>query len=157
MARAAATIRAPTLRRRYFARFLLTGEIYGRTFRSQRYFLGATASRPSGRILAMRITRLQLLCQRHMECLRGHLLPFRISEGVARSFMPPWQSHHCSRHGRLLLGCIAGGGSELEPNSAARGPYFRESTFYALGQIRVNKCRFWPIYGIRSSTMNATG
>src|SRR5215212_8916461 len=52
VARAAATTRAPTLRRRYLARFLLTGEIYGRTFRSQRYFLGATASRPSGRILA---------------------------------------------------------------------------------------------------------
>jgi hypothetical protein len=47
MARAAATTRAPSLRRRYFARFLLTGEIYGRTFRSQRCFLAATASRPS--------------------------------------------------------------------------------------------------------------
>jgi len=27
--------------------------------------------------------------QRHKECLRGHLVPFRISEGGARSFLPP--------------------------------------------------------------------
>src|SRR5215208_3414358 len=57
MARAAATNRAPSLRRRYFARFLLTGEIYGTSFHSQRYFLAA--SRPSGRILAMRFTKMQ--------------------------------------------------------------------------------------------------
>src|SRR5215208_8088547 len=59
MARAAATNRAPSLRRRYFARFLLTEKIYGTSFRSQRCFLATTASRPSGRILPMRFTKMQ--------------------------------------------------------------------------------------------------